>query len=234
MTTEQVTVWSLSGMIDCTLLDPAATGMDIATLCHEAIRLGFVGVCVSGSRIEQVAKILSQTGILPVCVVGFPLGNSHPEAKVREAELAIEHGAREIDMVMNRGLIDDRDVRNQSKLYWDIERVVGFSSVPVKVILETAELTDDQITEACHLAQYAGAAFVKTSTGFCKSGGATIGHVSLMRSIVGSEMGVKASGGIRNIDQALAMVHAGANRLGIGLAAAVGIMEQARKSLDEV
>ena len=200
----------LAGMIDHTLLRPEATGAEIDRLCREAARYGFAAVCVNPVWIGRCREILAETPVRVAGVIGFPLGASRTESKVFEALRAVEDGVEEIDMVLQIGwLCEGRtyEVRD------DIAAVVSAAPCPVKVILETGLLTEEQKRAACELAAAAGAAFVKTSTGFLGSG-ATVADVRLMRSVVGDALGVKASGGIRTAAQALAMVEAGASRLG--------------------
>ncbi len=201
---------NLANYIDHTLLAPDATTEAIKKLCAEANEYGFASVCVQPYRVAQAAAELAHTDIMVCTVVGFPHG-ANGLAKVREAEIAVAHGAEEIDMVINIGAAKDGD--------WDIvtgeiravKEKVG--ALTVKVILETCLLTKDEIRLACQAAMAAGADFVKTSTGFA-GGGATVEDVRLMRETVGTNMGVKASGGIRDRETAMAMLAAGANRLG--------------------
>jgi deoxyribose-phosphate aldolase len=216
-------------MIDHTLLKPEATRADIEKLCREAIDHQFASVCVNSCWVPTVAGALAGTPVKVCTVVGFPLGAMLTEAKVAETEAALHLGAQEIDMVLNVGALrggDDDAVR------LDIESVVRAAhreGALVKVILETALLTDDQKVKACVLAKSAGADFVKTSTGFGPSG-ATEHDVALMRRTVGPELGVKASGGIRTTEDALKMIAAGATR--IGASASVKIVEGAAAAHD--
>lgn len=202
---------NIAHLIDHTNLKQDARGSDIDKLCREAAEYGFASVCVNPCNVSRAAALLSGTATKVCCVVGFPLGASTTECKAFEASLAARNGASEIDMVMNVGWLKDGrfdDVRD------DIAAVV--SAVPgcaVKVILETCLLEKSEIVQACRLAAEAGAAFVKTSTGF-SSGGANAEDVALMRRSVGPEMGVKAAGGIRSRSAAEAMIEAGADRLG--------------------
>jgi len=197
--------------IDHTLLKPEATVDQIVRLCNEAIENKFYSVCIHASFILQASQILKNSSVLPITVVGFPTGASTTETKVFETLDAIDNGAREIDMVLHigklkSGLLDD--------VYQDILSVVGQADqIPVKVILETSMLTQDEKIQACILSQLAGAAFVKTSTGF-SSGGATIEDVKLMKAVVGETVGVKASGGIKDLQTAQQMIQAGADRIG--------------------
>lgn len=202
---------NLAGMIDHTLLKADATRSEIEKLCAEAKELGFATVCVNPYWLSEVVKLLEGSSVKPITVVGFPLGANQSKLKTAEAYHAVQLGAEEIDMVINIGALKDGDFKTVQA---DIEGVVKSSNPkPVKVIIETALLSEAEKIKACELAKEAGAHFVKTSTGFSKSG-ATVQDVRLMRETVGKEMGVKASGGIRNKEDALAMLEAGANRLG--------------------
>lgn len=217
---------SLAGMIDHTLLKPEAQEADIRTLCEEARKHGFFSVCVNPSNVKLSAELLAGSSVKVCTVVGFPLGATTPAVKAFETREAIAHGAQEIDMVINVGALKSGKL---DAVEADIRAVVDAAApVPVKVILETALLTDDEKVAACKAAKAAGAAFVKTSTGFSK-GGATVEDVRLMRETVGPEMGVKASGGVRDRATAIAMIEAGANRL--GASASVAIVTGAEASL---
>jgi deoxyribose-phosphate aldolase len=197
--------------IDHTLLKAEASREEILRLCAEAREHNFFSVCVNSRWIELVNAELKGSSVLPIAVVGFPLGACVTSSKAFEAELCVERGAREIDMVIDLGALKSKEWNQVEK---DIYSVMQASRpYPVKVILETVLLNDDEITEACRLSQRAGAAFVKTSTGFSK-GGATAAHVALMRRCVGAQFGVKASGGISNFKLFTEMVEAGANRVG--------------------
>jgi deoxyribose-phosphate aldolase len=199
-------------MIDHTLLSPEAGRADIKKLCDEAKEYGFGAVCVNPCHITYAAQELKGSGIAPCSVVGFPLGASLSESKEYETQRLIDLGAKEIDMVMNIGAAKHGDF---SAVQNDIEAVVETAKgrALVKVIIEACLLTDEEKIKVCKAAQRAGADFVKTSTGFSKSG-ATTQDVALMRRTVGDKLGVKASGGIRDLKTALEMVAAGANRLG--------------------
>ncbi len=215
---KQEPISRLAQFIDHTILKADATLSDLKRICDEAKHWHFKGVCVNACNIEFVAKELKDTGVLAIAVVGFPLGASTAKAKAFEARGAISAGAREIDMVINLGALKSQDYRTVIE---DIEQVVEASKpFPVKVILETASLTDEEKIIASALAKGAGAAFVKTSTGF-GAGGAHIKDVALMRRIVGTDMGVKASGGIKTLEDAKAMLNAGANRLGCSTSVAI-------------
>src|SRR5215813_1081664 len=207
-----------AGLIDHTLLRPDATERDIKTLCDEAAQYHFASVCVNPTWVRASACSLQGTGI-PVCtVIGFPLGATLADVKAYEARRSILDGAREVDMVINVGALKSGD---DCLVEHDIRSVVEVAheyNVICKVIIETALLTDDEKVRACQSAKKAGADFVKTSTGFSK-GGATVADVALMRRTVGSELGVKASGGVKGLEDARRMVEAGATRIG----ASVGV-----------
>ena len=205
-------------MIDHTLLKPDATAAQIITLCQEAKANKFFGVCVNSCWLETIVHELNNSSVVPVCVVGFPLGAMSAKAKAFEAQWCAENGAREIDMVINVGQLKDK---NYDYVRKDISAVVKASgNAKVKVIIETSLLDHDEKIAACSLSVEAWAHFVKTSTGF-NGGGATIADIELMKHIVGSELGVKASGGIKNKEQALALINAGANRLGTSSGVAI-------------
>src|SRR5216684_2824683 len=207
-----------ASLIDHTLLKPDATDEDIKRLCDEAARFRFASVCINPTWVRAATCNLQGTGI-PVCtVIGFPLGATLPDVKAYEARRSIFDGAREVDMVINIGALKSGD---DCLVEDDIRSVVEVAheyDAICKVIIETALLTDDEKVRACLAAKKAGADFVKTSTGFSK-GGATVADIALMRRVVGSELGVKASGGVKNIEDARAMVEAGATRIG----ASVGV-----------
>ncbi len=197
--------------IDHTLLAMDATASQVTQLCHEAIAHQFYAVCVNSGYVPLVSELL-QTSAVKVCaVVGFPLGAGLSQSKALEARAAIEAGAQEIDMVINVGWLKSGwhdAVRS------DIESVkTACATVPLKVILETCLLNEAEIIQVCEICREIGVAFVKTSTGFSKSG-ASVAHVKLMRQTVGEAIGVKASGGVRDRQTAAAMVEAGANRIG--------------------
>lgn len=215
---------NIAAFIDHTNLKPEGGEADIDKLCDEAVRWGFYSVCVNPCRVAGAVGRLDGTGVKVCCVAGFPLGASETPIKVREAELAAVRGALEIDMVINVGALKEgRSELVRSEISAVVKAVPGCL---VKVILETALLTDDEKRRGCLLAVEAGAHFVKTSTGFC-SGGATVADVRLMRKAVGADLGVKASGGIRDYDAALEMISAGASRL--GTSASVAICEDGLK-----
>jgi deoxyribose-phosphate aldolase len=213
---------NIAGLIDHTLLKPEATEADIRKVCEEARKYRFASVCVNPYWVPLVAKLLAGTDVKVCTVVGFPLGATLTEAKRAETEAAVRCGATEIDMVLNVGALRSGDAERVKQ---DIAAVVEVShagGATVKVILETALLDDNQKAMACTLAKMAGADFVKTSTGFGPHG-ATAHDVALMRMIVGPEMGVKASGGIRTLEDLQKMAEAGATR--IGASASVKIVE---------
>lgn len=201
----------LAGYIDHTILKPEASRADVEKVCGEARTHHFASVCVNPSYIKLVAEQLKGSGVTACCVVGFPFGTHTPEAKAAETAQAVADGAGEVDMVINVGAVKSGD--------WDlVERdisavVRAAGAARVKVILETCLLTDEEKVRACRISQAAGAAFVKTSTGY-STGGATVHDVALMRQTVGPDMGVKASGGVRTYEDAVAMIRAGADRLG--------------------
>jgi deoxyribose-phosphate aldolase len=204
--------FGLAGMIDHTILKPNATRADIAKLCEEAKEYGFSSVCVNGVHVAQCAELLEDSEVSVCAVVGFPLGAMSSAAKAYETADAIANGATEIDMVLNVGALLEG---NLALVQEDIAYVVDNAGdrALVKVIFETGYLTEEQIAQACACAVEAGAAFVKTSTGF-GPGGATVEHIRLMRASVPAEVGVKASGGVRDTATAIAMVEAGADRIG--------------------
>lgn len=199
--------------IDHTLLKADATVEQITKLCQEAREYKFASVCVNSCWVRLCSELLRGSGVAVCTVVGFPLGAMIPEAKAFEAEAAIENGATEIDMVINIGALKSQDYRMVAKDIQVVCDAVHQHGALLKVIIEACLLTKDEKVIACLLAKNAGADYVKTSTGF-STGGATVEDVTLMRSIVGDEMGVKAAGGIRDKATAKAMLDAGADRLG--------------------
>lgn len=208
----------LAQYIDHTLLRPDADDAALQKVCHEAREYGFYSVCVYWDQVEKVAGWLSGSRVLPIAVVGFPSGEVPTAEKVFETRHAIEKGAKEIDMVVRRSALFAQE---DSAAEADIRAVVeAAGNIPVKVILENSELSTEQKKRACQIAKRAGARFVKTSTGFSKSG-ATEEDVALMRAEVGQSMGVKASGGIRSYETALKMIQAGASRLGTSASAEI-------------
>src|SRR5438270_2719861 len=215
---ETASAGAWASFIDHTLLKPEASAADIEKLCEEAARYRFASVCVNPTWVRAAACNLNGTGV-PVCtVIGFPLGATLSDVKAYEARRAILDGAREVDMVMNVGALksgDDCLVENDIRSVVQVAHEYG---VTCKVIIETALLTNDEKIRACEAAKKAGADFVKTSTGFSK-GGATVADIALMRRVVGPELGIKASGGVKSMADARAMVEAGATRIG----ASVGV-----------
>jgi deoxyribose-phosphate aldolase len=215
----------VAGMIDHTLLKADATRAEIEALCREAAQFKFATVCVNPTWVATSVRLLAGTSVGVCSVVGFPLGATTAEVKGFETRRAIFDGAREIDMVINVGALKSGDLRTVER---DIEAVAApcrECGVLSKVIIEAALLTDDEKIAACTLAKAAGADYVKTSTGF-GPGGATAADVALMRRVVGADMGVKAAGGVRDLDGLKAMVAAGATR--VGASAGVRIVQQAR------
>lgn len=209
---------TIASMIDHTLLKPEATPAQIEKLCAEAAEYHFASVCVNPVYIPLAARLLKDTGVKVCCVVGFPLGAIAPEQKAAEAASCAAMGAEELDMVIHVGAAKAGD---WALVQRDIEGVVKAAvGHTVKVIIETCLLTDEEKVKACEAAKAAGAHFVKTSTGF-STGGATTHDIALMRKTVGPEMGVKASGGIRDYETAMAMIEAGANRIGASAGIAI-------------
>ncbi len=216
---------SLAGMIDHTLLKPDATPDEIAQLCYEARKYGFASVCVNPTHVKLAAELLKDSEVKVGTVIGFPLGASRPEVKAYEAEDAIRDGATEIDMVTNIGALKGKDYTLVAQDVQAVVRVAHAHGALVKVILETALLTDEEKVAGSLLAKEAGADYVKTSTGF-GPGGATVEDVALLRRVVGPQMGVKAAGGIHSLAEARGLVRAGATR--IGASAGVRIVREAR------
>jgi len=208
----------LAAFIDHTLLKPDATAKDIEKLCAEAREHNFFSVCVNGSRVAEARHFLDGADVKVASVVGFPLGAMCSDAKRLETEAAIDDGAQEIDVVVNVARLKDGEDKYVLRELCDV--VEAADEHTVKVILETCLLTDEQKIRACGLVVESGARFVKTSTGF-STGGATVADVKLMRATVGPEFGVKASGGIRDLKAALAMIEAGATRLGTSAGVAI-------------
>jgi deoxyribose-phosphate aldolase len=210
----------LASFIDHTLLKADATAKDIEKLCAEARENNFFSVCVNGSWISTAHHLLESSDVKIASVVGFPLGAMSGDTKRFETEAAIDDGANEIDVVLNVGKLKDGDDKYVLRELIDV--VEAADERTVKVILETCLLTDEEKIRACQIVVESGAHFVKTSTGFSTSG-ATIADVKLLRATVGAKFGVKASGGIRDTKTALAMIEAGATRL--GTSAGVGIVK---------
>ena len=204
---------SIARKIDHTLLKPDATTDDITELCEEAKKFQFASVCINPGYVSLCSELLKGSGVKVCTVIGFPLGATTTETKRYEAEQAIKNGAEEIDMVINVGQLKQG---NYDYVFNDVNQVVLAAKKKgdiCKVILETALLTDEEKIKACIICKHAGADFVKTSTGFSK-GGATVGDIALMKYVVGSSVGVKASGGIRSREDANAMIASGADRIG--------------------
>jgi deoxyribose-phosphate aldolase len=209
---------NLAKTIDHTLLKPEAQAADIEKLCKEAVEHGFFSVCVNGSWVPLAASLVQGSGVAVAAVTGFPLGAMHSAAKAFETERAVADGASEIDTVLHVGRLKQGD---DAYVLADLQAVVAAAGgKAVKVIFETCLLTDEEKARACRLSVEAGAAFVKTSTGF-SSGGATLEDVRLMYTTVGGHCAVKASGGIRDRAAALAMIEAGATRLGTSAGIAI-------------
>jgi deoxyribose-phosphate aldolase len=218
---------SIASIIDHTLLKPDATQMQIVRLCEEALDFGFASVCINPVWVALAAEKLNGSPVKVCTVIGFPLGASTIAAKRFEALDAIMNGAQEIDMVMNIGALKSGySELVKEEIQAIVENVAG---CPVKVILEVGLLTAEEMTRACLLAQEAGAAFVKTSTGF-GPGNATIEAVQLMAQTVGASLGVKAAGGIRDFETAKKMIDAGATRLGTSASLSIVLKEGIKKS----
>lgn len=203
----------LAGMIDHTLLKPDATLSEVKQLCEEAIQNNFASICVNPSYVDTCFNLIKASNVKVCTVIGFPLGATTIQTKLLEAEEAIKNGAEELDMVVNIGKLKDKDYQF---VYDDLKSIADLSKKHLcvsKVILETCLLNDEEKVAACILAKEAGLNFVKTSTGFSKSG-ATVRDVALMKFVVGDKILVKASGGIRSYEDAIAMINAGATRLG--------------------
>lgn len=210
---------SLASYIDHTILKPDAQRSEVTKLCEEAVLFKFASVCVNPYWVPMVAEKLKGSGVLTCCVVGFPLGATLTQCKAQEADACVSHGADEVDMVINIGALKDGDLNTVRS---DIAAVkAACAGRTLKVIIETCLLSDAEKATACRLSAEAGADFVKTSTGFSKSG-ATVADVALMRQTVGPLLGVKASGGIRTQAEALSMIAAGASR--VGASASVSIV----------
>ena len=203
---------NLAQYIDHTALKPDATELDIQKICLEAKEHHFKSVCVNPTWVEYCRDFLHGSDVEICTVIGFPLGANAMEAKAQEAKLAVEQGATEVDMVINIGRLKSEDYRTVARDIKGVVQAVQGKAI-VKVIIETSLLTKYEKIRACEIAKQAGADFVKTSTGF-SGGGATVEDVKLMRSTVGPEMGVKASGGVRSAEDAQAMIEAGATRIG--------------------
>lgn len=206
-------------MIDHTLLKAETTKEQIDKLCAEAKQFNFASVCVNPTWVKHSSELLHGSDVLVCTVIGFPLGANTPAVKALEAKDAIANGAQEVDMVINIGALKDK---NYDLVQADIVAVVEAAkgNALVKVIIETCLLTDEEKVKACELAVAAGADYVKTSTGF-STGGATVADIALMRKTVGPELGVKASGGVRSLEDMKKMVEAGATRIGASSGVAI-------------
>lgn len=217
----------IASLIDHTLLKPDSTKEKIIDLCKEAIQYRFATVCVNPVWIPVAVEQLKDTDVGITTVIGFPLGATSSFVKVAETRDAIAAGATEVDMVINVGALKSGD---DTAVYEDIKQVVRAANgeVIVKVIIETSLLTDDEKVRACEIAKKAGADFVKTSTGF-SGGGATIDDITLMRKVVGPNLGVKASGGVRDSETAEAMIEAGATRIGASASVAIVTKQDERE-----
>lgn len=215
----------VAALIDHTLLKPDATARDIERLCTEAAEFRFATVCVNPTWVAYARRLLGASGVGVCAVVGFPLGATTPDVKQYETRRAIFDGAAEIDMVINIGALKSGDLMLAEHDVEAVTSVCHAHGVLSKAIIETALLSEEEKVTACTLVKAAGADFVKTSTGF-GPGGATVADVSLMRRVVGGEMGVKAAGGVRDLEQMKAMVAAGASR--IGASAGVRIVRESR------
>jgi deoxyribose-phosphate aldolase len=215
----------VASLIDHTLLKPDATADEIRALCREAAEFGFATVCVNPTWVSTAARALRGTRVGVCSVVGFPLGATTPDAKQYETRRVIFDGATEVDMVINIGALKSGDLRTVEHDIEGVAQSCREAGVLSKVIIEAALLTDEEKITACTLAKAAGADYVKTSTGFAKSG-ATVADVELMRRVVGPDMGVKAAGGVRDYEQLKAMQAAGATR--VGASAGVKIVKEAR------
>ena len=216
---------SLASMIDHTLLKPDATSDKIAQLCFEAKKYHFASVCINPTHVKLCADLLKGSDVKVCTVIGFPLGATPPEVKVFETRNALDNGATEIDMVINIGALKAGETELVARDIRGVVEVGHAAHALVKVIIETALLTDEEKVMACLFSKEAGADYVKTSTGF-SGGGATVHDVALMRRTVGPAIGVKASGGIHSYEEAEALVAAGATR--IGASAGVKIIQEAR------
>ena len=210
---KKISVKDIAGMIDHTLLKPDATFAEIKQLCEEAMQYNFASVCVNPSWVQTCFDLIKSSNVKVCTVIGFPLGATTTHSKLMEAEEAIINGAEELDMVINVGKLKDKDY---DFVFYDLKAIADLSKKHLctsKVILETCLLKDEEKVAACLLAKETGLNFIKTSTGFSKSG-ATVHDVSLMKFVVGDKLQVKASGGIRSYEDAIAIINAGAARLG--------------------
>jgi deoxyribose-phosphate aldolase len=211
---------NIAAYIDHTLLKPEATKAQITQLCSEALQHSFASVCVNPTWVALAAHLLKGSAVKVCTVIGFPLGATTPQGKVYEAKVAIDEGAAELDVVINIGRLKGGDWGYVKDEITQLAMFAHYSGVILKVIIETALLSDDEKRTVCQIAKEAGVDFVKTSTGF-SSGGATVPDILLMRSVVGPNVGVKASGGITDFATAKAMIDAGATRIGTSKGVAI-------------
>lgn len=224
MTTPHIpSVEQVARMMDHTLLRPDATQDEVYKLCNDALQYNFASVCVNPTWVALCADMLAGSPVKVCTVIGFPLGATLPDVKAYEAAQAIGNGAREVDMVQNIGALKSGNYYLVADDVAAVVRTAHDLGATVKVIIETALLSEAEKIKSCEIAQAEGADYVKTSTGFA-AGGATASDVALMRGVVGSTMGVKASGGIRTAKDALAMIEAGASRLGVS--ASIKILDE--------
>lgn len=228
MTAPALDSGSVAALIDHTLLKPEATRQDVERICREAVEHRFKSVCVNPVFVPLVRDLVANSGVRVCTVIGFPLGANLASTKVEEARAAAGAGAQELDMVLAIGALKSGDDHAVMEDIAGVVRLGHAAHALVKVILETALLVDAEKERACRMARDAGADFVKTSTGF-GPGGATVADVALMRRVVGPGMGVKASGGVRSLEELEKMVEAGASR--IGTSSGVKILEEARLKL---
>ena len=221
-------ITNLSSYIDHTILKADASESDVVKLCKEAVEHNFCSVCVNSSRVLLASEHLKGSSIKVCSVVGFPLGAMNSEAKGFEASIAVSEGAEEIDMVINVGFLKEGSLDKFEEDIRSVRKSCG-EGIILKVIIETALLTDEEKKEACRIAEKAGADFVKTSTGF-STGGATVEDVALMRASVSEKVKVKASGGVRSYEDAVKMIKAGAERLGTSSGIAIVKREEGKSS----
>ena len=221
-----MTPLELAQKIDHTLLKPEATEQDILKICREAATHQFFSVCVNPYWVSTAKSALSGTKVAVCAVAGFPLGANKSTLKATEAEQIVQDGGLEVDMVLNVGRLKERNFRAVEEDIATVRKAIG-SAITLKVIIESALLTDDEKREAAKLVLATGSNFVKTSTGFNPAGGATVADIELLHSVVAGKAKVKASGGIRNLATTLAMIKAGADR--IGASAGVAILEELTK-----
>lgn len=228
---KKLSVTELAGMIDHTFLKPYGTAEDLEKLCREAREHGFAMVAINPAEIETCVKLLKGSKVRVGAAIGFPLGQTTVECKAYETADAIAKGATEIDTVINVRALQKGDLATVSREIEDLVSICRPKGVICKIILETCYLTDKDKEIVCEIAREAGVDFVKTSTGF-GTAGATVADVALMHSVVGKAIGVKASGGIRDLETAIAMINAGATRL--GTSSGVHIVESYKQVLESV